>query len=362
MGGVRLATIVILVGLLWLSAPAAASPSRLDDRTASLLSDLDRCAPQAGQPLAPLPPLPLGTLIALADGRSAREFATLVERHGCLSDVRAIGEGEDEVVLVSPSNAPARPNGAILWVDHGWWRIARAPTGQSTTLVGMLRVGDSREIFYGLGSGGSAGDIGVVGMRLSDAGATVVLDATSLVAQLSATLLDRDHVLVWGRKLAARPYAWPSNCCLPGGHEWLFERQGSTFAAIDERQAVDPYFALSAFIGGASVRDPAFMRDVGTDPAIRQALDGVPMDAYHTMAPSGLYAITREELMSWDAIPSSVRAPRPVGPIYESSYVLNARYQPETSVIFQLDRDAAGWRVIAVFSEDLIVRRPHGPS
>ena len=353
-------TVLLALALIVAAArPAAASPLASDDRTAALLAELDRCAPQVGQPLRPLP---FDVLLALADGRSAREFATLATHHGCVSYVQAIGEGEAEIALVSTVYAPGSPNGAILWVDHGWWRIARVPTGYTTTVVSEQSIGNDREIFFAVGSGGSAGDVGAVGVRIGGANAAVILDAPAVASHLGALLLDPDHLLVTGRKLGPRPFAWPSNCCLPSSHEWLYARRGRTFALVDERQPLDPYFALSAFVGGASVRDATFMRDVGTDRSIAEALDGLPADPYRTAPPTGVFDLAHQELLSWDAIPAPSRGAPPYGPIYALSYILDARSQRTSDVVFELDRDAGGWRVTALYFEDRVERAPHGPS
>jgi hypothetical protein len=64
-------------------------------------------------------PVPLWPLVALADGRSAREFAEALKIPGCFWHTDVAGDGDDEVVALSLAGA-----GAILWVDNGWWRAA----------------------------------------------------------------------------------------------------------------------------------------------------------------------------------------------------------------------------------------------
>ena len=247
---------------------AAAAPNGFDDRTAALLADLDRCAPQVGRPAQPLP---FDVLLAVADGRSAREFAALVSGHGCVGIARPYGDGADETVLIGYTGPPPLL-GAVLWVDQGWWRIASAPIGHVADLIADQTDGGARELFIGVGSGGSAGDIGVVGVRLRGSTAGTFLQTSISTSQTGAILADPDHLVVSGRHLPDRPFAWSSNCCLPGGYEWLYARRGSAFVLVAERQVVDPYFALSAFIGGVYHRDPAQFSDVGTDLAAASLL------------------------------------------------------------------------------------------
>src|SRR5207253_2845682 len=122
--------------------------------------------PERAPPVAAVTVPHLGVLLALADGRSANEVKDLLPRPGpCIGHVFAIGRGEDEVVLVGAPR-PGDTVGAVLWVDRGWWRIAPARIGYTPWVYVDSRRDDARELIVGIDSGGSAGTIGLTGVRL----------------------------------------------------------------------------------------------------------------------------------------------------------------------------------------------------
>src|SRR5438128_2174604 len=113
-----LLSICLLVGM---SAPAVAA-----DRTRVLLEELDRCDPARPETWSPK----LDVLLALADGRSAEEFASVVgrSRRQCTGYVTTYGVGPDELIFVGGLGGIGA-SGALLWVDQGYWRIAALPLG-----------------------------------------------------------------------------------------------------------------------------------------------------------------------------------------------------------------------------------------
>jgi hypothetical protein len=290
--------------------PARATPAptpTLAPRDAVLVGRLiDWCSLlRPGAP--PRPSLPLDVIAALSDGRSGRELADMLNRAHCGPPVRAWGEGASEVVVASDYVGP----GALVWVDHGWWRIARLPAGyEYSRLFEDRDVAGARELYFSIASGGSAGDVGVLVVRLAGPAATILLDIRP-GSQLSASLIDESHLLVSARKLPDRPWGWSQNCCLPGGHDWLYERRAAGFALIAERQTIGPGFALNAFVGAMASGRPDLAADVGTSSAIGQAKVLITQPQYWAGDVGLLGSWDRDETRRWDALPSPLILDRP---------------------------------------------------
>ncbi|MEP6694853.1 MAG: hypothetical protein ABJB39_09425, partial [Chloroflexota bacterium] len=168
----------------------------------------------------------------MADGRSARELVDLVARSGCPLRASNWGQGSDEVLTLSTYSDA----GAILWVDQGWWRAARLPGCCGFGVNTDRRVHGLRELIVGVDGGGSGGGTGFLVVQIDGAHLSVVLDARPGTSHVGTTVLGEDHILLTGRKLPDRPWGWTQNCCLPGGHDWLYERRGDGYALIGERQ------------------------------------------------------------------------------------------------------------------------------
>jgi hypothetical protein len=196
----------------------------------------------------------------VADGRSAREVVDVVGQSRCPLRPRAYGDGPTELVTAGAY----RETGALLWVVRGFWRVAPVPTYFGYLTLHSDRLVDGRrELLFAVNSGGSAGDRGFVGIEIADGSAIVKLATVPTGAsQMNAQWIDRQQLLVTGRKLPARPWGISSNCCLPGGHEWLWRSTPSGFVLVAERQAQDPYYALNALLGALDAGTPTTAGDV----------------------------------------------------------------------------------------------------
>ena len=346
----------LLVGLLLVGD--AADSLAADDRTASVLAQIDDWCGSHSRPF--LDPAPLGLLLALADGRSAAEFAAAFRPSRCFVSVGTRGAGADELIAVSVGGA-----GAVLWVDDGWWRAATMDDGDyiEPQIIATRPIARGQEVLIGICRCGSGGNSGVLGLRLEGARRQVLfrLDGAS---HLGARWLDDDHVLVAGRHLADRPFAWPQNCCLPGGYEWLYTRVGARFVLSAERQAVDPYFALSAYFGAVKAGRPQALEDIADVPARQAAarlMDLGPIEVLANSNPDA-FAIGAEELL-WDRVPTSLRSASRVDSFYWGVTVLRnipgygtgARL---ASGVALLVRGDSGWRVAAFELDREILRGP----
>lgn len=287
--------------------PATPAPTpTLAPRDATLVDRLiDWCSLlRPGAP--PRPPLPLDVIAALSDGRSGREVAAVLDRAHCGPLAMTWGVGTKEIVVVSDYVGP----GALLWVDRGWWRIARLPVGyEYSQLFADRDVGVARELYFTIASGGSAGDTGVLVVRLTGPVATILLNVRP-GSHLSASLMDDTHLLVSARKLPDRPWGWDQNCCLPGGHAWLYERTAAGFNLAAERQVIGPGFALNAFVGAMAAGRPELAIDVGTASAIASARLLITQSQYWVGDSGLLGSWDSEEMRRWDALSSPLTLER----------------------------------------------------
>lgn len=288
----------------------------------------------------------LGLLGRLADGRSAREVAVVVQRASCPFKALAYGDGPTEIVTAGAY----REVGALLWVDRGYWRIAPVPNYFGyLTLQSDRLVDGRRELLFAVNSGGSAGDRGFLGIEIADGSAIVTLATVPTGAsQMNAQWIDRQQLLVTGRKLPARPWGINSNCCLPGGHEWLWRSTPSGFVLVAERQAQDPYYALNALLGALDAGTPATAGDV----AKRTVIDAA--SALFAPVASGAgqlwtYKATanqneqsQAELFRWTPLMSNPIRAEPVS--YEVSRYDSTRSAPTgPSVVITIERVGEVW-------------------
>jgi hypothetical protein len=250
---------------------------------------------------------PIEVLLALADGRSAREMADLVmTNYSCPMRAVSWGRGADEVLTLSSYSKA----GVILWVDQGWWRAARLPFGLGYGVAADRRVDGVRELVLGLDSGGSGGGIGIVVVRIVGSRLSVALVAQPGASHIGTVILDDDHILMTGRKLPDRPWGWTQNCCMPGGHEWLYVRRAGGFALVAERQAIGPVFALNAFVGAMAAGRADLAADVGTPTAITDA-DRLITQAQYWVGDSSLLGQEESnEALRWLALPNPMQLER----------------------------------------------------
>ena len=312
-------------------APTPPVTPPLDARTAALIEDLDgSCATR------PTPVIPLGVIGQLASGRSARETVEVLARSKCLLRPAAYGEGASEVVTVGAY----LETGAVLWVDRGFWKIAPVPIdyGYLALLWDMQR-GVQRELFFEIWSGGSAGARGYVAIGISGESARMTLHTAPGASQMFARRLDADHVLVTGRKLPERRWGIDSNCCLPGGHEWLWGWTPAGYVLGGERQSRDAYYALSALLGAIDSGHPETASDVATPSAIDAAavLFG-PGLLWTYKASANANEQDQAELLRWNVLPGA--APIAAAAVrYEV-----ARYQPAgPTAVITFERIGDGW-------------------
>ena len=306
-------------------------PQPLDARTAALIGDLDdACATR------PTPVVPLGVIGQLASGRSAQETVEVLGRSKCLLRPAAYGEGANEVITVGAYLEA----GAVLWVDRGFWRIANVPIDYGyLALLWDTHRGDRRELFFEIWSGGSAGAGGYIAIGISGAAATMTLHTAPGASQMFARRIDDMHVLVTGRKLPERRWGIDSNCCLPGGHEWLWRWTSAGYTLIGERQARDAYYALNALLGAIDSGHPDTASDVATRPALDAAAAFFgPGLLWTYKASSNANAQTQAELLRWNVLPGA--APIAAAAVrYEV-----ARYQPAgATAVITFERVGDGW-------------------
>ena len=313
------------------SAPTATAGPPFDARTVSLIEELDgSCA------TSPTPFIPLGVVGQLASGRSAQETVEVLKRSRCLLRPVAYGAGANEVITVGAY----LETGAVLWVDRGFWRIANVPIDHGyLTLLWDLQRGDQRELFFEIWSGGSAGARGYVAIAITGAAATMTLHAAPGASQMVARRVDVDNVLVTGRKLPERRWGIDSNCCLPGGHEWLWRWTPSGYVLSGERQARDAYYALNALLGAIDSGHPETASDVATQPAINAAAAFFgPGLLWTYKSSSNASEQTQAELLRWDLLPGAA----PIAPAavrYEIT-----RYQPAgPAAVITFERIGDGW-------------------
>jgi hypothetical protein len=350
----------LLAGLVVLLLVSGSRASLANDRTATLLAQLgDWC--NAHAPFSFENPAPLGLILALADGRSAAEFADAFKPSRCVVSVGVRGAGADELVALSIGGA-----GAILWVDEGWWRAATVDEGDyiQPEIIATRPIVGGQEVLIGICRCGSGGNAGVIGLRLQG-GRRQVLFRLDGASHVTAHFLDDDHVLVVGRHLEDRPYAWPQNCCLPSGYEWLYSRVGSRFVLTAERQAIDPYFALSAYFGAVKSARPDALADVADEPArdaaVRLTMLG-PIEVSANSTPEA-FAISDAELLRWDRLPASLRSAPGLESFYWGVTIWN--YVPGhglgarlvTGAVLMV-RDGRGWRVGSLELDREITRGP----
>ena len=333
-----------LVLLLSTSTPALAA-----DPTSALIAQLETCDVRTAVQTGPR----LDLLLALADGRSGREFGNLIQGpRACTGHVFAFGEGDDELVFVGAAR-PSEPNvGAILWVDHGWWRAATAPIGYLPYPAAQLRRGSARELFIDIDSGGSAGAIGLVGLRLEGSRETTFwrLDPELHMEIGRFRPLDDDRFLLEGRDDRDRLFTWYAHAGWPGGAQRIFERRGDTLVLAASRQTHDPYWVLTGFIGALFDGDAATMGRFATPTAVQEGLDlprprrgpyGLSPIDYDTFL--SFQAIASAEQANWDALPSAMRRTAESGPFRA---VLGLRLEGWTAtepLLATFIRDGDGW-------------------
>jgi hypothetical protein len=206
-----------------------------------------------------------------------------------------------------------------------------------------------------MNSGGSAGTIGVLGIRIAGANANVMMKLAPGGELREARLLDDDHLYVAGRLTRDPLFTWMSHAGWPGGAQWIFERRGDVFVEVAERQSKDPEWLMTGFVGALFTRDATAMRRFATDGAIAQALDLPVLDRRIdgiTLAAGRDF--TANEQLHWAALPAGVRATSVDGPTFGYFMNYDAYVRPVTEVGMRFDRAGDGWIITS------LVRLPHG--
>lgn len=332
--------LLVLVMLVSLSTPAQAG-----DRTSALLAALDQCPGGGSAPR-------LDILLALADGRSAAELAAILQApRRCLGHVSTFGDGDDELVFIGGTHGYVADgtDGALLWVDRGWWRIAALPFGWITGTREVIRRGADRELLAGICVSGSAGCVGVLGVRITGATASVTLRLEPGGEVRTVRMVDPDHVYIEGRLTRDPLFTWNSHPAWPYGAQWLFERRGDSFVQVASRQTHDPYYLATGFYGALFDRDAARMMEFATADAVLQGL-ALPRPDRRT-DPLVLLAdrdFFDRELMSWSALPESVRTSAPAGPVWGLLRGYDDASASRSPVLLRFDRRGEGWVITDV--------------
>lgn len=331
---------LVLLLLVSLSAPASAA-----DPTASLLDALDRCDPTTIAVTGPR----LDVLLRLADGRSALELASVLQGpRPCMGYVSTHGTGEGELVFIGGIGSRAA-TGALLWVDRGWWRIAALPLGYMPKTREVLARDGAREFFSEIASGGSAGTVGLLGLRIQ--GAKVAVTAQLMpggeISEFRA--MDPDRVYVAGRLTADPRVTWNSHAAWPSGAQWILERRGERFVVAAHRQALDPYYVWAAFIGALLEADAVAMARFATTEAVSDGAALGITDRWIT--PLKLEApadFLEREHMSWKALPVAIRAAAPNGPVWGTFSQQDDRGRTLFEAGVRFDRAGDGWTIATV--------------
>jgi hypothetical protein len=315
-------------------AAGAAAP------TASLLEALDRCDPTTKAVAGPR----LDVLLALADGRSAQELASVLQGpRQCIGHVSTYGAGESELVFVGGLGS-IEATGALLWVDRGWWRIAALPLGYRPGTPAVLSRGGTREFITGIDSGGSAGTIGLLGVRIQGSKAAVTMRLMPGGEISAVRTLGPDRVYVDGRLTTDRRLTWSSHVAWPAGAQWILERRGESFVVAAHRQSLDPYYVWTAFIGALLERDQVAMSRLATPEAVSEGLalgiTGRWITPLELEAPADF--LDRVHL-SWDSLPAHLRTAEPDGPVWGSFTQSDDRGRTLVEARVRLDRDREGW-------------------
>src|SRR5439155_10092190 len=192
----------------------------------------------------------------------------------------------------------------------------------------------------GIASGGSAGTIGLLGVRVMGASASVTFRLVPGGEIREVRWVDDDHFYVAGRLTSDRLFTWMSHAAWPYGAQWLFERRDDSFALVASRQSRDPDWLMTGFVGALLDRDAATMKRFATDGAIAEALDlpGLDrrIDGLRLVADRDFSA---KEQLSWSLLPDGVRTSPAQGPVY--GYFTNYDYWVKTvvEVGMRFDRD-----------------------
>lgn len=333
--GMRLGPILALLMLFCASSPAAGAT----DRTAALLAELDMCDPAVAAVTGP----PLAALLSLADGRSATDLDALLQGpRTCIGHVLASGHGDDELVLVG-SPRPGDTVGAVLWVDQGWWRIAAARIGYRPWVYLDSQRDVGRELIVGIDSGGSAGTIGLIGLRLHGSSLTSFMHA-SPGEITKVTVVDEDRLLIEGRSTSDRLFLWNAHAGWPGGAQWLFERRGDWLVEVANRQDPDPYYVATGFIGALFDRDvPSMLRFASADVVARALAMPVPDRPFVSLSSIGDADFTQRERMSWSALPPAARTTPPSQPVWITATFFEEGWSHPRDVSLRFERGDDAW-------------------
>ena len=280
--------------------------------------------------------MPLGAIGQLASGRSARETVEVLARTKCPLQPSAYGDGASEVIAVGAY----RSEGAVLWVDRGFWRIAPVPTDFGyLTLRWDVQRAVQRELFFEIWSGGSAGARGYLAIGITGDSAAITLHAAPGASQMFAQRLGGEDVLLTGRKLPERRWGIDSNCCLPGGREWLWRWTLAGYTLIGERQARDSYYALNALLGAIDSGHAETASDVAIRSAIAAAAAFFGPGRLWTYKPSpNASEQGQAELMRWSLLPGA----EPIAAAAVRYEV--ARYEPAgPRAVITFERVGDGW-------------------
>jgi hypothetical protein len=290
-------------------------------------------------------------LLAIADGRSAREVAEIL--HGprpCIGYASSYGAGAEEIVVVG---APGKGLGAMLWVDEGWWRGANLDVGWMSGVFATRRLGGAREIFVSISSGGSAGTIAATAFRLDGARATRIWDTRPALMELrDVKLIDDDHILIESRATDDPLFRWQAHAGWPGGSQRLYTRVGGRFVESGARQARDPFWVATGYVAGAFERSAAIMSRFATPDAVAAGLALSWPARSPSVSPLQLVSgsdLETREWASWDAIPSAARGAPPPGPAWGTMRMSSDGWRSDTTVVVRFDRDASGWSITGLW-------------
>ena len=334
---------LLLAVVLCLVCPTHAAAADITQTLLARLATCDRATIAASGPR-------LDVLLALADGRSAREFASLFPNpFPCIGRVTTYGEGSEEVVFVGGMGTIGSV-GAMLWVDRGYWRIAAVPLGYAAGTKGPTLVAAGKEYLIGIDSGGSAGTVGLTAVTISGASARTTLLYSFDAEIREAVVLDDGHLYVTGRPIGDRALMWGPHVDWPYGAQWLFERHDGAWTLAASRQAIHPNYLLTGLIGGLRARDVAVMSRFAAPTVVLQALALPPLPTgfidLHATYDQRLSdaAIAQEEMLAWDALPSSTRV-TPTDRAFTSVISTAGANGPSILIAAHFVRDAGGWSI-----------------
>jgi hypothetical protein len=153
---------------------------------------------------------------------------------------------------------------------------------------------------------------------------------------------------------------WNSHVAWPFGAQWIFERQNDAFVQVAHRQARDPYYVWTKFIGALLDGDVPAMRRVATERAVSDGLAlGITDRRITPLRLTATADLLRREHMSWEQLPVAIRTAAPAGPVSGTFSQYDARGRTLLEAVASFDRAGDGWVITSL--RQVMSLDPWGP-